>query len=309
MSIDNKIFLLPGEYTFTRKPAIISTLLGSCVGIALYDKKNQWGGMNHFMLPNKREGTMEDGKFGDASTHLLLKAAYAAGVSKGDLVASIYGGGQVIGHLGSVAKTGGADIGAKNIAMAKELMKAEGIRVIYTDVGGNNGRRIGMDTSTNEIECKLIQRSDDSVHKEKVQQKFASSKIKVLIIDDSATVRKLIREGLEKTTEIEVVGEAENPYDARALILEVDPDVLCLDIIMPRMDGLTFLKKIMQYKPIPTVICSTIAKQGSKMEASVKEAGAVDVIDKEDLNLYKHKDGVQQLLVPKLVRAASVKVG
>ena len=143
---------------------------------------------------------------------------------------------------------------------------------------------------------------------EAVRKKFATTDVRVLIIDDSATVRQLIRAGLERVEGIEVVGEAENPFDARTLILEVNPDVLCLDIIMPRMDGLTFLKKIMQYKPIPTVICSTIAKQGSKMEKSVMEAGAVGVIDKEDLNLYLHKDGVERILAPLLMNAATRKI-
>ena len=83
---------------------------------------------------------------------------------------------------------------------------------------------------------------------------------------------------------MEVCGEAENPYEAREQVLQLDPDVLCLDIIMPRMDGLTFLRKIMQYKPIPTVIVSTIAKQGSAMRRKVLDAGAVDVVDKEELN-------------------------
>lgn len=304
MDPDNKIFLLPGELTFSRKPTTISTLLGSCVAICIHDTKNKWGGMNHFMLPNKRPGLFEDGKFGDASTDKLLKAAMAAGAKKEDLVCSIYGGGQVVGHLGSMQSTGAGNIGEQNIAIAKKLMKEHGIPIVKEEVSGKQGRRISMDTVTNEIVCKLIERSQDAVNREKVQEKLQSGAIKVLLVDDSETVRKLIRQGLEDVPGIEVVGEAENPFEARSRILEVDPDVMCLDIIMPKMDGHTFLKKIMQYKPIPTVIVSTITKAGSRMEQNVLEAGAIEVLDKETMDLYRRKDGVKELLVPKIMKAA-----
>jgi two-component system chemotaxis response regulator CheB len=93
------------------------------------------------------------------------------------------------------------------------------------------------------------------------------------------------------------------------MILDLDPDVLCLDIIMPRMDGLSFLKKIMRYKPVPTIIVSTIAKKGSEMRIKVLEAGAVDVVDKEDLDLYQRKEAVAETLLPLLRKAALSTIG
>ena len=93
MAVDTKVFLLPGEFSFSRKPGQISTLLGSCISIIIYDTKNKWAGMNHFMLPEYRDGGMAPGKFGDSATESLLKAAKAAGSKPEDWVASVYGGG------------------------------------------------------------------------------------------------------------------------------------------------------------------------------------------------------------------------
>lgn len=283
---------------------MLCTLLGSCVAICLYDKKLNWGGMNHYMLPAKDNGALPPGKYGDKSTEALLHVARAAGSDDSDLVASIYGGGNVIGHLGSAATTGIADIGARNIAMAMDLMRKHKIRVVQRDVAGDQGRKIYMNTETNDIEVKMIASSAATVAKAERMNEFANRDVRVLVVDDSSTVRKLVSAGIEDADGITVVGEAENPYDARELILELDPDVLCLDIIMPRMDGLSFLRKLMQYKPISTVIVSTIAKRGSEMQKKVMEAGAMDVVDKEDLNIYKNRDAVKQVLVPKLIDAA-----
>ena len=90
-----------------------------------------------------------------------------------------------------------------------------------------------------------------------------SAKIKVLVVDDSAVVRKMICDSLAKDPQIEVVGTAPDPYIARDKILELNPDVLTLDIEMPRMDGITFLKILQQHRPIPVIIISSLTQAGS----------------------------------------------
>jgi chemotaxis receptor (MCP) glutamine deamidase CheD/CheY-like chemotaxis protein len=305
---DKTIFLLPGEASFTKEPATISTLLGSCVAVCLYDTRNGWGGMNHYMLPEQTEDGLTPGKYGDHAITSLIKVAQMSGSNMGDLVASIYGGGKVVGHLGSMVATSGMNIGDRNIEVADAMLRQQGIRVINRDVGGDLGRKIHMNSATNEIRVTTIQQSGQARERAERSQRLVGRKAKVLIIDDSATVRKIIAQGIAQSSELEVVGEAENPYDAREKILDLDPDVLCLDIIMPRLDGLTFLRKIMRYKPIPTVIVSTIAKEGSAMCQKVEAAGAVGVIDKEDLHLYRGLDQVVAVLVPKLATAARTPV-
>jgi two-component system chemotaxis response regulator CheB len=104
--------------------------------------------------------------------------------------------------------------------------------------------------------------------------------IKVLIVDDSALIRSMLSRVLAHGNEIEVVGGAKDPYEARELIIAYRPDVIILDIEMPRMDGLTFLKKLMKHYPIPVIMCSGVAQSSSRIALEAIEAGAVDVVCK-----------------------------
>jgi two-component system, chemotaxis family, protein-glutamate methylesterase/glutaminase len=110
--------------------------------------------------------------------------------------------------------------------------------------------------------------------------KMNNSKIKVLVVDDSAIVRKIFNEELSKEPDIEVVGTAPDPYVARDKIVQLKPDVVTLDIEMPRMDGLTFLKKLMKYYPLPVIIVSSLSPKGSSMALEAVESGAVEVLSK-----------------------------
>jgi two-component system chemotaxis response regulator CheB len=106
-------------------------------------------------------------------------------------------------------------------------------------------------------------------------------KIRVLVVDDSAVVRRMISEALVQDPEIEVVGTACDPYVARDMILQHEPDVLTLDIEMPRMDGLTFLKILQEHRPMPVIIVSSLTTAGSKIALRAMELGAVDVVAKQ----------------------------
>lgn len=103
---------------------------------------------------------------------------------------------------------------------------------------------------------------------------------RVLIVDDSAIVRKLLGDALRNEPDIEVVGGAADPYSARELILRHSPDLLTLDIEMPRMDGLTFLRKLMEHHPLPVIIISSLTQAGSAASIEALQSGAIDVIAK-----------------------------
>ena len=110
--------------------------------------------------------------------------------------------------------------------------------------------------------------------------------INVFVIDDSLSVRKGFRTILEKTPGINLIGEANNPIDAFDEFKKVGlPDVFILDIEMPKMDGISFLKKIMQQKPIPVIICSTLANTGSNATIDALLYGAIDIVEKPRANL------------------------
>ncbi len=105
-------------------------------------------------------------------------------------------------------------------------------------------------------------------------------KIRVLVVDDSAVVRKVFTKELSQTKDIEVVGGAIDPYVARDRIIQLKPDVLTLDIEMPRMDGLSFLAKLMQHYPLPVVLVSSLAPANSATALKALELGAVEVVPK-----------------------------
>lgn len=111
----------------------------------------------------------------------------------------------------------------------------------------------------------------------------SEKKIRVLVVDDSATVRQAMKEILESDPLIEVMGLASDPFVAVEQIKKQVPDVITLDIEMPRMDGLTFLEKIMTQHPIPVVICSSLTVKGSDVALAALEKGAVDIITKPKL--------------------------
>jgi len=107
-----------------------------------------------------------------------------------------------------------------------------------------------------------------------------SNPIKVLVVDDSAIVRKIFAQELSRHDDIEVIGTAPDPYVARDKIVRLKPDVVTLDIEMPRMDGLSFLRKLMKYHPIPTIIVSSLTPKNSEMALEAMEYGAVEVLAK-----------------------------
>lgn len=107
-----------------------------------------------------------------------------------------------------------------------------------------------------------------------------SGPIKVLIVDDSAMIRSILSRVLAEEPEIEVVGGAKDPFEARELIINYRPDVIILDIEMPRMDGLTFLSRLMAHYPVPVIMCSGVAPSSSASALKAIELGAVDVVSK-----------------------------
>ena len=108
----------------------------------------------------------------------------------------------------------------------------------------------------------------------------AARKTRVLVVDDSAVVRKLLTDALKAEPDIEVVGGAADPFIARDLILRHEPDVVTLDIEMPRMDGLSFLRRIMEHRPMPVIIISSVTQAGSAATLEAMSLGAIDVIAK-----------------------------
>lgn len=126
--------------------------------------------------------------------------------------------------------------------------------------------------------------------------------IRVLVVDDSAIVRRVLTDELSKHPDIEVVGTAVDPYVARDKIMRLKPDVITLDLEMPRMDGLSFLTKLMKHFPIPVIVVSSLTPANSETALKALELGAVEVIAKPG-SAYSTPDVDRQLV--RAIRAAS----
>jgi len=131
--------------------------------------------------------------------------------------------------------------------------------------------------------------------------------IKVLIIDDSSVIRSIIKEALSHNNQIEVVGEAEDPLVARELIKKLNPDVLTLDVEMPKMDGITFLINLMRLRPMPVIMLSTLTTKGADITLHALEIGALDFIAKPTVQeLIATQASFKEVLIEKITQAVSI---
>lgn len=134
------------------------------------------------------------------------------------------------------------------------------------------------------------------------------AKIKVLIIDDSALIRQMLTKIFDTTDDIEVVGTAADPYIAREKIKKLNPDVLTLDVEMPRMDGLAFLSNLMRLRPMPVVMISALTQRGADITLQALEYGAIDFITKPQLDISQTFDNYSDEIIAKIRIAARAQV-
>lgn len=132
--------------------------------------------------------------------------------------------------------------------------------------------------------------------------------IKVIVVDDSALVRNILAKGLSMDPSIEVIATASDPYVAREKIVKLNPDVLTLDVEMPRMDGIEFLRKLMQHRPIPVVMVSALTEKGKKITLDALEAGAIDFVSKPKSDVAKGLETMMHELQTKVKHAAKARV-
>src|ERR1700723_1542065 len=135
-----------------------------------------------------------------------------------------------------------------------------------------------------------------------------NKKIRVLVVDDSAVMRKLLSEILDSDPQIEVVGTATDPYIARDKIKALNPDVLTLDVEMPRMDGLAFLRNLMRLRPMPVVMCSSLTQRGAAVALDALALGAVDFVAKPTVDVIHGIKESSREIISKVKMAAHAQV-
>src|SRR3990170_1447004 len=202
------LFAEPGAHSVT-------TVLGSCISVCLWDPVSRTGGMNHYLLPYWNGDGLKTPKYGNIAIPMLLERLVNAGCRKGDLIA------------------------------------------------------------------------------------------KVLVVDDSAVVRKVLSAIISSERDLEVIGTAGDPLLAAEKIAHEVPDVITLDVEMPRMDGLTFLQKMMSQHPIASVIISSLTEGGSETALKALEYGAVEIITKPKSGTKEFLEE-SAILICDAIRAAAI---
>lgn len=298
-------YLFPGKFAAFKEETVISTLLGSCVAVAIHDPITGIGGLNHYLLPDGFEDVRENARYGVYAIPMLIEECLRLGAQRENLQAKIYGGGNVINI--SHAKE---SIGKTNIDLAEQLLKKFGIPVLERNVSGECARTIKMNTASFEVVHKTSssnnQGEEYSIDVSGFKPLAVAKNVKVLVVDDSATVRTLFTSIFSKNG-LEVVGAAADAYQARDLIVNKKPDVITLDIEMPKMSGVLFLEKIMKHHPIPVVMVSSLASTG---EAALKslELGAVEFVHKPSQFDPAALTSLATTLINKVQAAASANV-
>jgi chemotaxis protein CheD len=146
-------FLYPSTLFASREPYFVNTILGSCVAVCFYDTVLKFGGINHYMLPFWNGQGLATPKFGNIAIHKLLEKMESCGSSQRNLIAKVFGGGNVI-----ETTTAQFMIGDRNIAVALDLLQELRIQIISQSLGGNLGRKIHFNTATGEVKQKMIEK-------------------------------------------------------------------------------------------------------------------------------------------------------
>jgi two-component system chemotaxis response regulator CheB len=133
-------------------------------------------------------------------------------------------------------------------------------------------------------------------------------RVRVVVVDDSLLIRQVLAKGLSEDPRIEVIGVAADPYEARDLVVQLSPDVLTLDIEMPKMDGLSFLRRLLDYKPMPVVMVSSLTRERAPATLEALDIGAVDIVAKPTNNVGARLTDMMAELREKVVAASKANV-
>jgi two-component system chemotaxis response regulator CheB len=298
------IFVYPGQVRLSAEADIIRTVLGSCVAVVMHDPIKRVGGMCHYLLAEGGSPTAPSGRYGVFAIDMLLREMLNLGAERDRIITSVYGGGAVVDALSSRQ----AGIGERNIEFAREKLASLKFRISKSHTGGSSARRIALDVVTGEVDCEVGSPADDIQTSGVVRIQQPKTLTKVLIVDDSATVRTILKAAFERSKKVTVVGTAVDAFEARDRIVKLKPDVITLDIEMPKMSGIQFLEKLMIHHPMPVVVVSSLSSHGAAA-ARALELGAVEFVHKPSQFDPRVLSDLAETLIPKVIGAGSMKPG
>ena len=154
-----QIFLLPGQWVVPHEPSELTTILGPCVAVCLFDRARGMGGMNHFLLAGGGASSRERSRYGDTSCEDLVQCLFASGSKAGDLEARIVGG----ANVGRLSSPEGESLGERNAETARTVLGRHRIEIGFEDTGGSSARRLRFRTSEGILEVKTIDGASSTV--------------------------------------------------------------------------------------------------------------------------------------------------
>lgn len=300
------------ELIVTSEPIVVSTVLGSCVSVCLFSEFAKGGGIIHYALPELLNKSKDDPlRFGDYAIQKLVETTcHHLELKPSQLKAKIVGGANNI-----ASETTSRQIGFENVALAKKLLADYGIPIVGQDVGGIRGRKILFHIQSGRLQVAFVGHKGSRpsalkaielpVKKTHDVVRVNKKKVRVLIVDDSKTIRELLTKILGSDPNIEVVGQAEDPLKAELLIPTAKPDVVTLDVHMPRMTGVEWLKTLLPKYRLPVVMITSLEMKDGNEVFEAMELGAIDYIQKPSLSDLA---SVMPMIKEKVISAAMAKV-
>ncbi len=260
----------------------IQTTVGACVAVCIWDEVKKYGGVCHCLHPSPAKSTnipRPSNDYGQNAIINLLKRFKKYGSEQRNLQAKILGGAQV----GNTRLLQEQRAGQQNIKLARRLLSEFQIPIVANATGGFLGKKIKFNPKTGKVWFQDIEGDQPKVTPE-MSTITEKKRIKILIVDDSEPTRKILRKMIEKSLEFEVIAEANDPIEAKNLIVRDRPDVITLDINMPKMNGVAFLESYIKTSPIQTVMISSLNPRESNDIFKALSLGAFDYIEKPSFN-------------------------
>jgi CheY-like chemotaxis protein len=269
-----KKFLFSDEFFCNIDPHLIASLIGpGYVAVTFFNEAKTYGGMINFPTWKVETDALLEDEVEYSKIDECLKEIGDLGDAEDTISVNVIG----TNCNGSTIKVDEYEYALKKVIASFEQNEHAELKIQVTETPG---AKIYFKNWTNEL--RIIEIDTPAFCLDNNGQ---GDTIKVLSVDDSVLVQNILKRTLGKYEDLDIVATASDAFAATEVILEKDPDIIILDVVMPQINGVLFLQQLMKSNPKPVIIFSTLAKSGGHIEKQAREFGAVDVVDKKKLTL------------------------
>ena len=263
-----KLYLFPGKIILSTEPAEITTILGSCVAIAIFDPTTKMGGLIHYLLDEPGKGEAASPRYGSYALPSLLKMMSDRGANMKRLQAKVYGGASVLGNMNI-----GKGIGSTNADVAWKILEQYKIPVLEQNTGGTRGRRIVFNTANFQVKHDFMRETTRVVSSVEEIPTVVSPDFKVSgkigIIDPSSALGNYFSKMFKKNG-FDVIGAASDETEAYSLVYWSKPKLLVLGNHEPESEGIKILQELKKYGKLPPVVLYSFGGDGDAVREALK---------------------------------------